>query len=375
MNVNNRLTKSEWLFMGYFSLITLGKSIGLNADSEILKIITILAIVLVIVKLITTHYTHREIIICFVLCGIGLTSYVVTKREGVLLSIITIIALKNISYHKVFLVALKLRAIAFISLITFSLLNIIENVKIVQWREDVGSITRYGLGYNHPNLLHTNLFVLIVLFIYLYYEKLNIRTYVAILIVNSIIYYFSVSRTGYYAIILMVLTTVIMKNKKSIGKIGNRIFLMVIPMCIIFTIATALVYDKIEIINKLDQLFSGRIYFSNYFLTYYSINMFGYNLSNERNLLDNGYVMILINYGIIIFSLYVISYYKIVKKFIKLKLNKELLMISFFAIYGITEGYLPNIFLNLSLMFINTLIFNNIKEGKNNDEKTTLQNY
>ena len=82
----------------------------------------------------------------------------------------------------------------------------------------------------------------------------------------------------------------------------------------------------------------------------------------DNNLLDNGYVVLIINYGVIIFGLYILGYYKVVKKFIAYNMNKELLMIILFSIYGVTEGYIPNIFLNLSLIFLSSIIF-----IKNND--------
>ena len=350
-------TYSEWLYYIYFSFITIGKALGLAANNKILQIMTILAFVMILTKLIITKYTRKEIIICLILGLIGIISYFFTKREGVLLTIITIVSLKNVPYKRVLCLAFSLRCIIFILLVTLSLTGIIENVETVHWRDEVGFITRYALGYDHPNLLHTNFFILVILFIYLFYERLNVISYILMLGINYFIYTFSISRTGFYSTILVVIVTIFLKKRLINKRIFYNICKIAIPFSILFTIITAFGYNNFEVIKGLDRLFSGRIFYSNYFLTYYNWNLFGRSLTNDSNLLDNGYVVLMINYGIVVFLIYVLGYYKVIKKFIKLQMDKELLMICFFSIYGITEGFLPNIFLNLSLIFLSSLIF------------------
>ncbi|CDB16986.1 putative uncharacterized protein [Clostridium sp. CAG:221] len=357
MKYKYSFTLGEWLYYIFFALLTIGKGMGLGANSKILQLITIIAFIMLLIKLVITKYTKKEIIICIVLIAIGIMSCLSSGREGVLLTIITIIGLKKIPYRRVLYLAFIIRSFIFTALITLSLSGIIENVTINHWRDGVGIVSRYGLGYEHPNLLHTNLFILIILFIYIFYEKLNVICYISILVINWIIYSFSVSRTGLFAIILAVLITALLKRKLISKKIFYSICKMVIPLCVLFTILTSLGYDKFNIIKNLDRLLSGRIYYSSYFLQNYKWNGFGRSLSGDKNLLDNGYVVLIINYGIIIFGLYIFGYYKIIKKFIVHNMDKELLMIILFSIYGITEGYIPNIFMNLSLIFLSGVIF------------------
>ncbi|WP_370831243.1 hypothetical protein [Clostridium sp.] len=357
MNYKYSFTLGEWLYYIFFTLLTIGKAIGLNANNKILQLMTILAFIMLLIKLLITQYTKREIIICVILITIGVMSYLSSGREGVILTIVTIIGLKNISYKRILYLTFIIRSFIFTSLITLSLSGIIENVTVNHWRDGVGIVNRYGLGYDHPNLLHTNLFILVILFIYIFYEKLNIACYIGILTINLLIYNFSVSRTGLFAIILAVLITVLLKRKLISNRVFYDICKIVIPLCVLFTIITAFGYKKFDLIKKIDRIFSGRIYYSSYFLSSYKWNAFGRNLVGDNNLLDNGYVVLIINYGIIIFGLYILGYHKIVKRFIAYNMNKELLMIILFSIYGVTEGYIPNIFLNLSLIFLSSIIF------------------
>ena len=349
--------KEEWLFITYFVLVTIGKSIGLDADSLLLQFITLIAFLFLAAKLLTTKYTVKEVIIIAILIILGLLLYFTTKREGVLLSILTISGLKGVSYKKLFTVVFKVRVIAYISLITLASLGIINNVACLLWKNGIGYITRYGLGYSHPNMLHANLFMLVILYTYLNYEKLRTRHYLIIMILNIIIYNLSTSRTGFYMTTMVVFGAITIKSKFG-SRFCNKIFIMILPISLIFSLYSALYYSKAVIIKTLDTILTGRIYFSNYFLTHYPIKLFGYNLSNETKILDNGYFILLLNYGAIIFGLYVFGYLLITKKMIRLGMKKELLIISCFTVYGITESYIPNVFLNLSLIFMGDLLFN-----------------
>lgn len=355
MNEDINLRVDEFFFLVFFSIVTIGKGLGLGASSGLLQSITIIAFMYLAVKLFTSKYTTNEIIISFLLCILGLGTYLVTKRQGILLSIITIIGLKNISYEKVFKVTFIIRLILYITTISLSILGILENKKITHWRDTAGFFFRYGLGYDHPNLLHSTLFILVVLFIYVFYKKLNITLYSIIFLANLIIYKFSGSRTGFYGIIFTMLFTVFIKKSKNMFK--YKIIKLILPGCILFTFITAILYGKVEFINILDRFLSGRIGYTSYFFYNYSISLLGNNLYLDNNLIDNSYIILLANYGIIIFILYLVSYNKIIKRYISMRMDKELIMIVCFSIYGVTEGFLSNIFMNLSLVYLADILF------------------
>lgn len=352
------LTYEELFFIGFFSLLVIGKSIGLGANNKSLQIMTMLGLISLSIKIIITKYTSKEAIISLFLIILGISTYLASKRAGVLLSILTIIGLKNIPYKKIFVITFKLRLILYITTISLSFIKVIDNNVFMHWRDGVGYIYRYGLGYEHPNLLHSSLFILVVLFIYLNYEKLNVLYYFTILLANTFIYKYSGSRTGFYLIILAIILTIYMKKTKNNSK--YILIKSIMPLSIIFTFATAILYDENNFTSYIDRLLSGRIYYSNYFVKNYSFNLLGNNLHIDNNLIDNSYVILFCNYGILVFLLYIISYNKILTNFKINRMDKEMLMVVLFSIYGITEGFLPNIFMNISLVFLSSLIFKNI---------------
>lgn len=52
-----------------------------------------------------------------------------------------------------------------------ALLNIIDRDQVEIWR-NTGYVSRYGMGYGHPNILHLTLFIVLTLNYYLNIEQM-----------------------------------------------------------------------------------------------------------------------------------------------------------------------------------------------------------
>ena len=94
----------------------------------------------------------------------------------------------------------------------------------------------------------------------------------------------------------------------------------------------------------------------------YGDSLFGRNFtsSNKSLILDNSYVILWLKFGILFTVILCILYYIAVKKMIKQGDRAALLCILMFACYGITEGFLSNIFRNFSLLFLANIICNDM---------------
>lgn len=371
MKRNFKLSVQEFIFLFYIIMMTIGKGIGLTASDKLLQIISYLAFVMLGVKIIITKYKFSEIIKCILLILLGVAIYINSGRAGLFLSILTIIAIKGVSYEKILYCVFYTRIVSFILVISLELLGLVEKKEFFIWRGE-GYILRYSLGFEHPNLLHNALFIIVILFIYLYYNKINIIHYILILIINTFIYSYSLSRTGYYCIVISVIITIVFKLFKE--KVSYNIFKMIFWMCLIFTFFTMLYYNKIPLINELDKLLTGRIMSANIFMNQFKIGIFGNKLSGARYMLDNSYLSILYSYGLVAFSIFVFGYLKILNKFIKYKLEKELVFIILFIIGGLTEAFLSNIIMNISLIYFGEIIFKENNFGEKFYDKSCNNN-
>jgi hypothetical protein len=150
------------------------------------------------------------------------------------------------------------------------------------------------------------------------------------------------------------------------SKIRDLVCIGIIPFCFLIRILPAVLYDKIPNLRAVDELLQWRITFSRHYLMTYPVNLFGNNLNSDVIVLDNGYVELLINYGLIFTILYAAAYIIISYRYLKKKMYRELLLIVCFSIYGITEAFIPNLFVNISLIFLGELLFHKSKGERRN---------
>ena len=71
---------------------------------------------------------------------------------------------------------------------------------------------------------------------------------------------------------------------------------------------------------------------------------------------------LLLSFFILFTVILCILYYVAVKKMIKQSNRAAILCVTMFAFYGITEGFLSNIFMNFSLLFLGNIICEDIPE-------------
>lgn len=352
-----------YLFYAFILINTFFKGIGLDNSSKIYLIGLIIGVIALIEKLLNDKYTKKEIIFIASSLLVGIVTFLIAKTPTLLLTCLCLAGMKNVEVNDVFKKMYYVRLLTFVAVITLSLAGIIENEKISMWRSG-GISERYSLGFGHPNTLHLTFFILVALYMYNKYEKLKILDYSIIIVLNLTLYQFSVSRTGMIVTMLLVVFFLISKIK-GVNKIIIKLPIIIFIILLIFSFATGLLYGKVRIMDKLNDILNGRVAYSHYYLQTYGFSLFGSNTKNDTNaLFDNGYLYMYVQFGIIGLAYLSILYLKIFKKIMKtLDVKKAVLSICF-LIYIFTESFSPNIFMNIILLLAADTIF--IKKSNSN---------
>ncbi len=367
-----------YLFYVFILVNTFFKGIGLDNDSNVYLICLIFGILVLFLKLIKDKYTKKELFFISISIVIGIATFLVTRRPTLFLTVLCLIGMKNVNIDDIFKKMLDVRFITFFSIIILAFAGIIDNTKFEMWRNGEMS-TRYTLGFGHPNTLHLSLFILIALYIYNRYDKLNIFEYIVMIALNFLIYHFSVSRTGMMGTLLLIILCAITQIKSTkvrniIIKLPSILFIVLF----IFSFLTGMLYGKVEFINQLDRIFTGRIAYSNYYLETYGFSLFGSNIQNDTNaLFDNGYLYMYIQYGIVGLIYLSVLFFAIFNNIKKNHDIKKAVLVISFLIYILTESFSPNIFMNIILLFSAEWIFSNKKIGDevNNGQKNNKELY
>jgi hypothetical protein len=310
-------------------------------------------------KLLDTKYEFRELLSILTLGIMSILIYKSTDKAGGFLSIIALIGLKGVDLKKLLKLSFFIRIGAFLLLLFLTSFDIIQNTSITQYRGG-RTITRYFMGFSHPNQFHLSFIIILLLIIFIYFEKLGIIPICIFAALNVLAYFTSYSRTSAF-IGFLALGLLVWFKSDHFPKLKQIICIGIIPFGFLISIIPPLLYDKITYIRTIDRLLQWRITFSKHYLDSYPLSLFGNNVNSDPVVLDSGYVELIINYGLIFTILYLASYMIIIYRYTKKKRYNELLFIVCLSLYGITEAFIPNLFINLSMLFIGEILF---KSGK-----------
>lgn len=353
------LRLSEILYLCFWSIMLLAKGIGLYDGQNIYKVFLVVSFLCIVVKMCITEYSLKEWILILFLLTMSAVIYRISGEKGVLVCMVTVVAMKNVSVKRAFYVGTVVWAAAMGVRFLYSLV-FIENVEVaVQTKNLTGAVLRYYMGYPHPNVLHISFLVLVAFIIYCLKDQYNWKHFLLLAAGNLFMFLYSYSFTGTLIVMAYICLSYYVRLKK-LNKAEYVLIEMLFPICILFSIIAPIVLEG-RAFELADKIFNNRINFAKYFLTVDNMSLLGNNLAEITTdiiTMDNAFVFVLIIYGGLVFLLMCTGYVLTIHSYIKQKKDIELVMICCFIVAGITEPFLFNTsFKNLTLLFLGEQLF------------------
>lgn len=345
------------LFDIYFVLITLFKSLGADAGTAAYVIAFLIGCMAIAMKMTREAYTKSEMFSMLFILGVGLLDFFIGRDRMILFLAITICGLKNVDIDRTMRLAFWTRLTGFLCMIFGSALGIIEN-PVFHFYRSGRWIERYAFGYNHPNTAHISLAILILPALYLFESKMRPVHYIALLGVDYLFYRFTYSRTGF---LVIVISLALFACARTINLRNTIMRILRYSYWVLFaiTIVGGLLYGKVRLLSTVNQLLTGRVYYIHRLFELFPPPLIGSKMYEKYVNIDNGYISMLYEGGILAFLW--VSYYA-TKAINRLYATKEytgfILMISF-IIYSVTEKYYASVPVNISLLFIGKVLFQN----------------
>lgn len=358
---NYLLSRGSLLYTIAFSIFTLGEMWGIDNSNIIYRGFAIIAFLLIIIKIYSDKISSKECFKMILLMILMIICYLNSGAVTLVLTTLFIIASKGVDLERLFFTNVILRIISFITIIMLCLVNLRPNIIIYMHRMTNTKSIRYSLGFHHPNELHMHFFIIIIMLLTIFYKKVKCSHYIYIAILNIIVYRYSVSRTGMIAVFGAIIITFMLKLFEKKERNIPNIVALIVPLCSALSIISTILYGNVGFFNTLNRLLQGRISNSQYFWKLSGVTFWGQRLDYTTSdlILDNSYVILWLNFGLLIFVLFNVIYFLTTLLLIKNNNYSGVLLITLFAVYGITEGFLSNIFLNPSLLYIMYLYYSN----------------
>ena len=334
------------------------------------KVLTISSSIFLSIYILFQNYSLRTLLVYIIITFfIGYISYNV-GNFSLFLSLLIIFSIRRENLNDVirFLYDFEL----FLFLIQF-IAVIITSFKGYFYFFIIGGITRYSLGFIHPNSLALYYLNLLSMWIWLNYERIDITHEIVIVIITTLVYALCRTRTLLVEVAFLIFFLSFRRN--TLKRIQDKIIFFSKFSFPFIAIIFYFVISNFSYTNTLlvtfDQILSGRIKLSAYALTFKGLSIFGQNLQDfnaiwdsywqiNRFAFDSLYGTLLINYGIIIICLFSIIFFKLAK-YNDIKISIFILLFSFF---GVSEVQGINCIAYFPLILSMLLFDNNYKTYK-----------
>lgn len=367
MNKSRAANYSYFLYLIFITTYYAFRMTTLNIN---LNILLFCAIPPILVKLVLTQYSRRELSVAAILIAAGLLNVYITKETPILIAFITIIGFKGIKLDSALKTQFFIKLSAFFLVVFLSLLNVIPNVKQVRMRANVTEITRYALGFSHPNQFGNALFILIALYLFLFLQN---RKYIIPSIVcfslNVFQYFFTKSRTS-FILITVLLVLYVAYRQFNIKKLVVFTSIFTFPTLFVLSFVLPKLL-KNKFISKIDELLQYRLSLSKVFLKQQPFNLLGHHFETLKRggMLDSGYLQLALKSGFIITLIVLVLYIFTVRRLILKEKYEELILFFALSLQAFTENVITSILFNFTFFFIAEEIFSrhpllDIQEGK-----------
>jgi len=341
-------------FYIFWIILLVGKGLGYTAGDQVFRIITWIAIIFAIVKLVCTQWTRNQLITCILLNLLGIFVWFSSGDSAVLLTTIAVTSLKNININKLLKTSFWIKGSIYVVRVTLAILGFADKQVLTRYFPDGTYTLRYSLGYQQPNTAHYLLFVIVALCILVYRNRLKLFHYILMMLGNFFIFSFTDSRAG-----LLMTSLLILLAFTSSGKSRNLIVRGIEAasgasyfICAVTSFLICFAVTKIEFLTTFGTLYS-RFNTASTVITNNIIPLFG----SPNITTDFGYINILYGYGLIVWFIYVFGNTKLTKVMRKNNMVLEQIVLMCYAIYTLAEAYSTSILMNLSLVYFASILY------------------
>lgn len=315
-------------------------------------LVIIFAIGIAILILSDKKYTKKQMMIIFIFfCLSCIITYSSKEIDFIISLLLAIVFSKkdngDYKFVKYFVLS---SCICYILTVLFNFLGIVEGTSAIRNVDGI-IVLRNSLGFEHVNAVFKN-FLPIALGIYLLckvqQEKKILKLVIIIEITAFILFSYTNCRTGFMVILLLIPYTLFE------GKLKKMITLRYLKyLFAIFTIASFLIAHFFgNPFGEINLMLSNRPFLWNNIVHLLKISIFN-NPMFQDYVLDNMYLWLLYNYGLVTYLTYLVIFYLGTKKMSK---NKNFfIIILLFSIYALFENlnvYNYNFLLVLQMMYL-----------------------
>lgn len=354
--IERSCTWSELFYLLYFSILLFAKGIGLYDGQMAYYALLGIGLFFLALKILSTDHSAFEYLWMILLMLLGFIVYRKTGQKGLLICFSVLIGMKKVNTRRVFRAGIVIWTACFTIMWLLSMTGMIREQVWMHDKHGIGLTLCHSMGYSHSNVMHVGFLMLAMMFCYLYgraNRKSLIRLTLFLLILNAVVFFYSMSYTGFLACGIYLILNLILSFREKLTLTDKILLGLIFPICVLFICVGPLVI-KGRVFDFINKALTTRYYLSYYYLTEQPATLFGqrYNLDFHLTM-DSSYIYLLRQYGVLSFILVLAMYSGLIHDEISHNRRSELAITLGTCVAGTTEQFLFNTsFKNLSLIFM-----------------------
>ena len=317
-----------------------------------------LTFVLFCIKVITTQYSKKEWI-AIAIAGILVSiSYLVNDKDEVVRAAVFVISCKNIDVKKILKVVLDITLAGSVILFvlaasgTFGAMTMTANFGRGPFPGIVE--TRYCFGMGHPNAFQCMMYMMTVLCLYIYIERMKWYHFVLLFLINVITYHYTDSNTAILVIGATIIGAAIMKyvpilkNLKWIYWLSAAFVLTLV----IFSAVGSYTGRETQFMYDLDQVLNGRFQYAHAIENARVENWTLFSNKMNTEFFDQGFIRLFYWYGIIPGIMYVLANLYLIYQSYQKRDYMLLIIVIGFSLFSMMEAHLVSVYILRNYLFV-----------------------
>lgn len=357
-----RITSKNIVYIGFILIIfKYNMSYSLFSLSSVMNtMLMLVGIVCFLPNLISYKYSIYEFVFLIVAIMYSLLIMKINSDDLMLLIFIFCFGLWNTDKQKLLDIFFIVTSVSFICIVIYSICSGEGLTLSAAYREENVFISRYTLGYSHPNSLQGAYLRIVASFVLSSFCKTERKKkYILLEVLNIILFGLSNSRAGFVVISIILLLSFF---NDIIIKIFKAKFFYILMSSLVIVVVCFTIYATYNYYNKpiliiINKIITGRFQHANVFTSRYAVSLLGTNISelSLHSTLDCGIISTLLSYGIIGFSIVLFIYLFGVRKMWQNCDYINMIVVLSCVIYSVIESIYMNPFVNIGML---TCIYN-----------------
>ncbi|WP_231794526.1 hypothetical protein [Limosilactobacillus caviae] len=223
--------------------------------------------------------------------------------------------------------------------------------------DTVNGEIRPSLGFTNPNTL-SEIALVMILEVYILRKELNRNLSVLIIFGSLLLIYISKSRTTFLLLIFFFIINFILKKMET-NIVAKRLMITVPVLCCLISYVFVYLYSYRfnTFLEKVNYILSNRLkivsnYYLNYGISFFGQKVFSNQIFGAQSIgsLDNGYMSLLIRFGIIVTVVFLVLLSLTIKKLLDAKKYEYASCFVLFTLLGLTEFTFYVVVINIFLL-------------------------